>query len=134
MRFICGYDVSLSRPDEHQVSMLQRPASPGQHFLLQLQNQTCYWPHALQHSTMSRQVTPDTFYSDCIMHVEAGDAQVKTQSQNGVQRLIKLNKTQKIVSTLQNLNCDNKQLSTRTSFGYTAFISNKQTGSLYDHV
>lgn len=46
------------RPDEHQVSVLQRFESAGEYILLQSQVKTSYWTNALQHPTMSRQVRP----------------------------------------------------------------------------
>lgn len=46
------------RPDEHQVSMLQRLKSPGEHILLQSQIKTSYWIDALQHPAVSSQVRP----------------------------------------------------------------------------
>ncbi len=44
------------RPDEHQVSVLQRLESASEYILLQSQIETGYWTDALQHSTMSCQV------------------------------------------------------------------------------
>lgn len=46
------------RPDEHQVSMLQRLEGAGEYILLQSQIKTGYWSDALQHPTMSCQVRP----------------------------------------------------------------------------
>lgn len=46
------------RPDEHQVSVLQGLESAGEYIVLQSQIQTGYWTDALQHTTMSCQVSP----------------------------------------------------------------------------
>lgn len=46
------------RPDEHQVSVLQRLESASEYIPLQPQIKTSYWTDALQHPTMSCQVRP----------------------------------------------------------------------------
>lgn len=46
------------RPDEHQVSVLQRLESASEHILLQSQIKTSYWTDALQHPAVPCQVRP----------------------------------------------------------------------------
>lgn len=56
------------RPDEHQVSMLQRPESAGEHVLLQPQIKTSHRIDALQHPTVSCQVRPYALSYVIVVH------------------------------------------------------------------
>lgn len=62
------------RPDEYQVSMLQRLESAGEHVPLQPQIKTSYWTDALQHPTMSFQVRPNVLLCHCCVCYDSSNS------------------------------------------------------------
>lgn len=55
------------RPDEHEVSVLQRLEGAGEYVLLQSPIKTRYWTDALQQPTMSCQVRPSLLSYVCVV-------------------------------------------------------------------
>lgn len=68
--FLCLLIYTLCRPNEHQVSMLQRLESAGECVVLQSQIKTSHWIDALQHPTVSSQVRPSAFSCVFVMFAD----------------------------------------------------------------